>query len=131
MDPSHRDAFIREVTSPIDVKKIDVGGGLIHGSADDFRSDTSARVLLSHGFPESQAVHPARITTARFGESDVLIAGGAEDHLERTALACLVSWFPRCPREEVELLARCPMVDIAPGEAVYSPPCPTMTCVSS
>ena len=30
------------------VKKVDVGGGMIHGSAEDFAGDESGRILLSH-----------------------------------------------------------------------------------
>ena len=31
-----------------DVKKIDIGGGLIHGNARDFRSDESNSIILAH-----------------------------------------------------------------------------------
>ena len=31
--PASRDALLRELNSPVDLKKIDAGGGLIHGSA--------------------------------------------------------------------------------------------------
>jgi hemerythrin len=120
MNGTHHESLLRELTRPVDLKKIDVGGGLIHGDADDFRTDESKRILLSHGVPESPGDHSARVTTVGFGESDVLIAG-EEDYFQRTALACLVSWFPRCPRSEVEFLARCPKVDIPPGNIVYSP----------
>ena len=33
---------------PADVKKIDIGGGPIHGDAEDFRHDSSSRLLLTH-----------------------------------------------------------------------------------
>ena len=51
----------------------------------------------------------------------MFIPGREKEYFERTALACLVSWFPRCPRAELALLARSPRVDIAPGDAVYTP----------
>ena len=31
-----------------DVKKIDIGGGMIHGMAKDFKDDESKKVILSH-----------------------------------------------------------------------------------
>jgi hemerythrin len=113
--------LLRELNSPVALKKIDVGGGLIHGNAADFRDDRSSRILLSHGVPESPGDHSARVTTVSFGESDVLISGGAEEYFARTALACLAALFPRCPRAEIEPLARCRIVEIAAGESVYSP----------
>jgi len=33
---------------PVDLKKIDIGGGMIHGDAKDFRRDSSTRILLAH-----------------------------------------------------------------------------------
>ena len=37
-----------KLLAPVDVKKIDIGGGLIHGKAEDFASDGSGKRLLSH-----------------------------------------------------------------------------------
>jgi hemerythrin len=116
-----RIAFLRELNRPVDVKKIDVGGGLIHGNAADFLADRSGRILLSHGVPEFPGDHTARVTTVGFGESDVLISGGAQEYFARTALSCLASLFPRCPRAEIETLALCPTVEIAAGGLVYPP----------
>lgn len=56
-----------------ELKKADVGGGMIHGSAEDFAADESGRILLSHGIvsvPESMG---ANASIARFGDEDVLI----------------------------------------------------------
>ena len=121
MDQSHRESFIRELTNPIDLKKIDVGGGLIHGNADDFRADASTRILLSHGLPESRRDHSARITTVAFGESDVLIPGGEKEYFERTALACLVSLFPRCPGPRSSSSPAARQWNPRTGDPVYSP----------
>ena len=33
---------------PVDIKKIDIGGGLIHGMAEDFAGDSSGKAYLSH-----------------------------------------------------------------------------------
>jgi hemerythrin len=124
LSEASRIGILHELTSPVDLKKIDVGGGLIHGNAADFLADRSGRILLSHGVPESPGDHSARVTTVAFGESDVLISGGAQEYFERTALSCLVSMFPRCPRAEIDALARCPTVEIAAGDSVYSPGTP-------
>jgi len=116
-----RAGLLHELNTPVDLKKIDVGGGLIHGNAGDFHDDQSKRILFSHGVPETIGNHSARIATVGFGESDVLIPGGAEEFFTRTALSCLTSLFPRCRAEEIASLARCPIVEISEGEIVYSP----------
>ncbi len=106
LSEASRTALMRELSSPVDVKKVDAGGGLIHGNAGDFLDDRSRRILLSHGVPESPGDHSARVTTVAFGDSDVLIPGGAKEHFARMALSFLASLFPRCPGAEIETLAR-------------------------
>ena len=34
--------------SPVQVKKIDIGGGIIHGKAKDFKDDKSEKIILAH-----------------------------------------------------------------------------------
>jgi hemerythrin-like metal-binding protein len=52
---------------PADVKKLDVGGGMIHGEADDFAHDLSGDLLLSHTDSPEAVTRPfGRI--AGFGE---------------------------------------------------------------
>jgi hemerythrin len=118
MTGSHHAAFLAEISAPVDLKKIDAGGGLIHGSALDFSADASKRVILSHGVPESAGDHTARVTTVSFGESDVLIPGSATEYFSRAARACLVSLYARCSPGEIEQLANCPTVEVAPGALV-------------
>ncbi|MFA6508168.1 MAG: hemerythrin domain-containing protein, partial [Treponemataceae bacterium] len=59
-----------------DLKKLDVGGGMIHGEAKDFATDQSVEILLSHTSAPISDLSFAR--TAEFGETSVLIAGKAE-----------------------------------------------------
>jgi hemerythrin len=124
LTPARRDGLLEELRRPADLKKIDVGGGLIHGDAADFLSDNSKRILLSHGVPESPRDHSERVTTVGFGESDVLIPGEAAEYFQRTALSCLTSHFPRCPRFELEPLTRFPTVEIPAGRAVHDADAP-------
>ena len=42
---SARESYVRTV----DVKKVDVGGGLIHGEPDDFKNDKSKTIGACHG----------------------------------------------------------------------------------
>jgi hemerythrin-like metal-binding protein len=56
---------------PADVKKIDAGGGLIHGAAEDFAADGSGLLLISH---TSAPAAPPVGRVAAFGEESVLVA---------------------------------------------------------
>ena len=57
----------------VDLKKIDVGGGLIHGRASDFAGDQSAKVVLSHISGDLPAADKEIGSNASFGLQDVLI----------------------------------------------------------
>ncbi|MFH1568091.1 MAG: MBL fold metallo-hydrolase, partial [Gemmatimonadota bacterium] len=59
--------------TPVDLKKIDIGGGLIHGSADDFRSDRSGRIVLSHTSAPLTDAQKEIGSSGSFGAADVLI----------------------------------------------------------
>jgi hemerythrin len=123
-EPS-RAEFIGELTAPADVKKIDVGGGLIHGASADFAADSSKRILLSHGASSIPSGFPRAASIAAFGETDVLIPGDATEYRLRTARSCLSSWFPGCSAGEIDALALCPMVEIPSGRAVHVPDAPS------
>jgi len=75
------------------VKKIDIGGGLIHGSAGDFQGDASDRLVLAHTHRRLNEQERAIGSGAPFGTVDVLI-GGATDQLRRNAFDYLREYFP-------------------------------------
>lgn len=56
----HR-ALIEIYDEPLDLKRVDVGGGFVHGEAEDFAQDRSGELLLSH---TSEPLDP---TTYPFG----------------------------------------------------------------
>jgi hemerythrin len=105
---------IRDYARPADLKKIDIGGGLIHGSAADFEDDPSPRILLSHlDRPLSDAEQ--RIGSfSGFGSSDVLIAS-RQDYDWRDASDYLRDYFPRAAQAELATLLNCPIRTDRPG----------------
>lgn len=83
---------------PADVKKIDIGGGMIHGQAQDFAGDASAVLLLSHTGRELTAAELAVGHRPEFGESSVLFEGRRE--------RCETVWEPGpLPSRELTLRA--------------------------
>jgi len=115
VSPVFRDRFRELLRAPADVKKVDVGGGPIHGEAVDFVGDLSGRLLLSHtGVPLTQR-ELAIGAMAEFGEADILIRAGDDAETIERALRYLADFFPGVPRHELEVLAHCPVAGYEAG----------------
>jgi hemerythrin len=113
------DSLLHHLAEPADVKKIDAGGSFIHGNALDFTSDTSGRLLLSHGIASVPPELAAHASIAGFAEVDVLISDGAIEHLRSVARASLAAWFPGITGPGIEEIARCPIVDVSAGTTIH------------
>ncbi|NGZ06701.1 MAG: bacteriohemerythrin [Magnetococcales bacterium] len=103
-----------EYLTPVDLKKLDIGGGMIHGFAKDFVADRSQRILLSHLARELNPAEKEIGSSAPHGMQDVLIAGES-DFVRRRAFALLQSAFPTIPLHHLRMLINCPLVDFPPG----------------
>jgi hemerythrin len=86
-----------------DVKKIDIGGGMIHGVAKDFRKDTSGKLILAHTARRLTEDERAIGSGAPFGTVDVLIEG-TSDALRRRAFEYLRSYFPEATLHSIRHL---------------------------
>ena len=42
------DQTLEAYLTPVDLKKVDIGGGMIHGDALDFHDDMSEKIILAH-----------------------------------------------------------------------------------
>jgi hemerythrin len=58
---------------PVDLKKIDIGGDLIHGNAIDFKDDTSKKIALAHKASPLTREEKTIGQNMSFGDVDVLI----------------------------------------------------------
>jgi len=96
-----------------DVKKIDIGGGLIHGEAQDFRDDPSGKLILAHTARRLTDEERAIGSGASFGTVDVLIAGSA-DIFRRRAYEYLRGYFADVPQHRVRHLLNCTHVVFNP-----------------
>ncbi len=99
---------------PADIKKLDIGGGLIHGDAADFQGDASAKIILAHTALALTDEQKKVGQGAAFGEVDVLIPSDG-DFIGRSALEVLGSTFPDVPPHQIRVLLNNPMVTFAPG----------------
>lgn len=104
---------------PADLKKIDIGGGMIHGLAADFLGDQSDRILLSHLDRPLDEGEQAIGRSSAFGSTDVLIASN-QDYDWRDASEYLDGYFPNAPHAELATLLNCPIRIDRPGTVLLA-----------
>lgn len=103
---------------PANLKKIDIGGGLIHGNALDFRNDPSDKICLAHKATPLTKEEKAIGSNATFGATDVLIESN-RDYTKIKAQQYLTARFPNAGDEEKEMLLNCPIVEFNPGSVLF------------
>ncbi|OAN53150.1 cyclic nucleotide-binding protein [Paramagnetospirillum marisnigri] len=119
---------VADYAEPADVKKVDIGGGLIHGQAEDFISDTSGKIILSHTALKLTDLQKRIGSGASFGTVDVLIPSN-RDFARRSAYGHLASYFPTVMDSHLQILLNSPLVTFNPetilikegfvGDAIY------------
>jgi hemerythrin len=112
------DAVVADYHEPADIKKIDIGGGLIHGVAGDFRHDRSGKILLAHTSQPLTAEQKRIGSGASFGTVDVLISAH-RDFLGRTAYKTLSAYFPQVNPDRIEAILNGPMRTFNPETILY------------
>jgi len=105
--------------APADLKKVDIGGGMIHGMAADFADDTSGRLLFSHLARDLNDEEAAIGGRATFGAVDVLIPGKSA-FMERFIDTYLRANFSDVPPEALRGLMNNPVETFAPGDTLIA-----------
>lgn len=100
---------------PATLKKIDIGGGMIHGRAIDFRNDQSKKIVLAHTALEMDSTEKEIGSSASFGTVDVLIPNSQSQEL-RAAYYSFQSDFPSLIPEKIRMLLNNETVLINPEE---------------
>jgi hemerythrin len=116
-----RARFQECLLGPVDLKKVDAGGGIIHGNALDFKSDASSRLLLSHGAVTVPPGMPRAATVAAFGQEDLLRPGRVPDPQRARARAFLADLFPGVPQERFAALTARPPRLVPAGSVLAGP----------
>jgi len=62
-----------EYLTPMNLKKIDIGGGMIHGDAEDFYNDQTQRIILAHTALPLKDRQKEIGSSAPFGIVDLMI----------------------------------------------------------
>ncbi len=98
---------------PADIKKLDIGGGLIHGCAEDFRDDASGKIILAHTALPLTRVQKSIGSGAPFGTVDAMIPP-YQEYRQRSAHGYLAAYFPGVPEHQIRILLNHPVVTFNP-----------------
>lgn len=108
----------QDYLEPADVKKVDAGAGLIHGHAQDFRDDTSDKIILAHTSVPLTAQQKMIGSGASFGTVDVLISG-YRDFLSRSAYHLMAEYFPTISGDHLGALLNGPITTFNPETILF------------
>ena len=86
------------------LKKVDIGGGMIHGSVNDFKNDRSNKLLLSHTSVELTEREKQLGSSAPFGTIDVLIKAEQNNYFYKYAYTYLHAYFPEAPSYAIKMI---------------------------
>lgn len=103
-----------EYIQPVNVKKIDIGGGLIHGKAIDFKIDKSDKIILAHTAQKLTQVEKVIGCGVSFGSTDTLIEGH-EDYALEFGAEYLRGYYPNVEIGEIHMLLNCERESINAG----------------
>ncbi len=102
---------------PMDLKKLDIGGGLIHGDAGDFRRDPTDKIILAHTARALSAEQKEIGSGAPFGMLDVLWPSH-QDYERFFAYDFLQAYFPSVPEHEITVLTNNKVVVFNPESII-------------
>jgi len=100
--------FRKRIDTPVDIKKVDIGGGMIHGEASDFAKDGSGKLALAHLGRELSPKEKEIGSSASFGMEDVLIPS-LHDFIRERARSYLCTYFPTAAECDVTMLLNSPI----------------------
>jgi hemerythrin len=117
LGPDYVDKVRAIYLKPATVKKIDGGGGMIHGEALDFAEDASDKIILAHRATRFSPEQLEVGSSAIFGAVDILIPS-SQDYLRQRAFGHLAPVFPDATPAELNGLLRSPIVDFNAGSLI-------------
>lgn len=120
ISPSRLASVLAHYRLPADIKKIDIGGGLVHGHAQDFLNDPTPRKVLAH-LPGELSPEQSRVgLRAPFGSIDHLVKAEIDARPTR-AMRALHHYFPGVPFEGFHELLNQPITELEPGKTLQNP----------
>ncbi|NGZ06853.1 MAG: response regulator [Magnetococcales bacterium] len=102
---------------PADLKKLDIGGGMIHGMAQDFRGDPSKRLMLAHLARNLTTEEMEIGSVSTFGALDILIPGD-QDYRRQRSFHYLRELFPETSDDNIRMLINGPITQYNAGSFI-------------
>ena len=112
------DTVKKQYLQKVDLKKIDIGGGIIHGEAEDFRDDPSEKILLTHVARKLTDREKEIGSGAPFGTFDTLIPA-QQNYTRQYALQRLEAYFPTANPRKLAILLNNPVVTFNPESLIF------------
>lgn len=112
------DKVKKDYLTTADLKKLDVGAGLIHGQAKDFKQDQSGKIILAHTSFDHSHEDKEIGSSASFGNVDVLIPA-RENYMNAKARDYILQYFPNVSQNELNPILNCPVVSFNPGSIIH------------
>ena len=105
--------------SKVDLKKVDVGGGAIHGHLSDYEEDQSDLKIIAHTSHKIDS-NDESFVNVDFGETHILIEGDKNDFLRSKALHFVSKYFNMLDEGELENLSNQNIKVFGPGSHIVS-----------
>ncbi len=107
----------KDYLTEVNLKKLDIGGGMIHGQAEDFRQDKSKKIFLTH-IPRDLTDSEKEIGSgAPFGTFEVMIPTH-QNYARQYAFNYLRDYFPSVPPRKLAILLNNPVVTFNPESII-------------
>lgn len=121
LDPQWVEQIKAQYLEPATIKKVDVGGGMIHGMWQDFVQDESQKLVWAH------RDHPPHGEGSQHGKQEPFgvihsLALNYQDFYRRKAYHFLASHFPTLLNSHIRLLLNLPLQRFYLGEEISSMP---------
>jgi len=110
---------IKVHSQKLDIKKIDIGEGLVHGNSRDFIDDKSEKIILAHTSKKLTKEQLKIGTSSDFGTQDTLISSKI-DYDDITVKQYLQSSFPTLSKEQLEPFFNFKIVHFNPKEILHN-----------
>ena len=103
----------------VNLKKVDVGGGQIHGNIMDYAEDKSDMIVLAH---TSKILRPPKenFTNVAFGTTHILIEDKDKSFFKNKSKTYLKHYFNMLDDVEIDELANGKIMVFAPGDHIVS-----------
>jgi len=106
--------------TPVSLKKIDAGGGMIHGELEDFKDDNSKKIVLAHTSTSKVTNEQLEIVScANFGDVDELIPT-EKNYLRHSIAYYMKDLFPKIQKNKIQVLMNCKIKSFEPHETIIN-----------